>query len=250
MIKAVDVYKHFNGVEVLRGVNLTVNAGKTHVIIGRSGCGKTILLKHIIGILKPDSGKLYVNDVEITTLAEKELDKIRLQVGSVFQNAALFDSLTVEENVGFLLYRNSTLPALEIKKKVKDLLSMVGLVDIEHKYPQELSGGMKKRVAIARALCCEPPILIYDEPTTGVDPIGADMINTLIKKLHDKLGVTSIVVTHDLRSALTIADYISMLFGGKIIFTGTPEEIKNTSDAKVRQFIEGKMHGPIKETDF
>jgi len=249
MIDIVDLYKNFNGLDVLRGVNLSICDGKTHVIIGRSGCGKTVLLRHIIGILEPDRGKIYVNNVEITSLSDKELDRIRLQIGTVFQGAALFDSLTVEENVGFLLYEYSDLPPIKIKERVKGLLSLVGLIDIEHKYPQELSGGMKKRVAIARALCLNPSILLYDEPTTGVDPIGADMINSLIKNLHDRLGVTSIVVTHDLNSAFKVADYMSMLFGGKIIFTGTPQEIKATQDPKVKQFIEGSMSGPIKEVD-
>ncbi|MFC1599348.1 ABC transporter ATP-binding protein [Candidatus Omnitrophota bacterium] len=250
MIEIVDVHKHFNGIDILRGVNLTIHDGKTHVIIGRSGCGKTVLLKHIIGIVKPDRGKICINNVEITSLPERELDRIRFQIGTVFQGAALFDSLTVEENVGFLLYEYSELPGARIRERVKGFLGLVGLVGIEQKFPQELSGGMKKRVAIARALCLNPSILLYDEPTTGVDPIGADMINSLIKNLHDKLGVTSIVVTHDLNSAFKVADYMSMLFGGKIIFTGTPQEVKDTQDPKVRQFIEGDMNGPIKEVDF
>lgn len=178
-----------------------------------------------------------------------ELDKIRLQFGMVFQGAALFDSLTIQENTGFLLYEYSDLPQIEITKRVKRLLGLVGLHNIEDKYPQDLSGGMKKRVAIARAVCLNSSILIYDEPTTGVDPIGADMINSLIKKLHDKLQVTSIVVTHDLESAFEVGDCVSMMLGGKIIMTGSPDEIKNTEDQRVQQFIQGKMAGPIKETD-
>ncbi len=248
MIELINLQKSFNGLKVLKGVNLSIERGKTHVIIGRSGCGKSVLLKHIIGILRPDEGKIYINNVEITSKTETELNQIRLQFGMVFQESALFDSLTVGENVGFLLYENSDMSHLRIRKKVSELLSMVGLEGIEDKYPEELSGGMKKRTAIARALCLNPSILLYDEPTTGVDPIGADMINTLIKSLHDRLEVTSIVVTHDLNSAFKIADCLSMLFNGEIIFTGSVEEISNSSDERVRQFIEGKMEGPIGET--
>lgn len=227
---------------------MSIEKGKTHVIIGRSGCGKSVLLKHIIGILRPEKGEIYINNVEITSKTEVELNQTRLQFGMVFQESALFDSLTVGENVGFLLYENSDMPHLRIRKKVSELLSMVGLEGIEDKYPEELSGGMKKRVAIARALCLNPSILLYDEPTTGVDPIGADMINRLIKSLHDRLEVTSIVVTHDLNSAFKIANCVSMLFNGKIIFTGSVEEISKSSDERVRQFIEGRMEGPIGET--
>ncbi len=249
MIEIVNLYKNFNGLKVLQGLELRIEDGKTHVIIGRSGCGKSVLLKHIIGILKPDKGKIFVNNVDITSLSDRELDRIRLQFGMVFQGSALFDYLTVEENVGFLLYEYSDLSSAKIRERVKGLLSLVGLKGIEEKFPEELSGGMKKRVAIARALCLNPSILLYDEPTTGIDPIGADMINSLIKELHDKLGVTSIVVTHDLNSAFKIADYISMLFSGKIVFTGRPSEVKETDNPIVRQFIEGSKFGPIKEVD-
>ena len=249
MIEIRELYKSFGENKVLKGVNLCIETGKTHVIIGRSGSGKSVLLKHIIGLMKPDKGEIVVNNINITSLTEEELDKIRLQFGMVFQGSALFDSLTVEENVGFLLYEYSELSKEEIRKRVGALLSLVGLKGIEDKYPQQLSGGMKKRVAIARALCLNPSILLYDEPTTGVDPIGADMIDSLIKNLHDKLGVTSIVVTHDLNSAFKIADCVSMLFDGKIIFTGSPQEVKEAKDLRVRQFIEGKMFGPISQVE-
>ncbi len=248
MIKIENLHKSFNGLKVLNGIDLQICNGKTHAIIGRSGCGKSVLLKHIIGILKPDNGKIFADNIQITSLSEKELSTIRLQFGMVFQDAALFDSLTVEENVGFLLYENSGLPKQNIRERVEGLLGMVGLHDIGDKYPQELSGGMKKRVAIARALCLNPAILLYDEPTTGIDPIGADMINSLIKRLHDRLKVTSVIVTHDLTSVYKIADFVSMLLGGKIVFTGTPEEIKQSNDNRVRQFIEGNVSGPIGET--
>ncbi len=249
MIRIENLHRDFNGVAVLKGLSLSIETGKTYAIIGRSGCGKSVLLKHIMGLLKPDSGNIYVNGIDITQLNEKELDKIRLQFGLVFQGAALFDSLTVEENVGFLLYEYSDMKRTQIREKVKYLLRLVGLANIEDKYPEELSGGMRKRVAIARALCLNPTALLYDEPTTGVDPIGADMINTLMKNLHDKLGVTSIVVTHDMSSAFRIADRILMLFGGKIIFDGTPEEIKTSTDERVVQFIEGRDVGPISQVE-
>jgi phospholipid/cholesterol/gamma-HCH transport system ATP-binding protein len=249
MIRIENLHKEFNGQKVLQGVDLTILEGKTHAIIGRSGSGKSVLLKHVIGILTPDQGKVFVDEVDLSTLREQELDKIRLKFGMVFQGAALFDSLTIEENVGFLLYERSKLGRKAIREKVAEILSLVGLKDIEDKYPQELSGGMKKRVGIARALCLKPSILLYDEPTTGVDPIGADKINVLIKDLHDKLGVTSVVVTHDLESAFKVADSISMLFKGKIIYTGSPKQIQTTKDPMITQFIEGRMAGPINEVD-
>ena len=233
---------------MLNGIDLEICDGKTHAIIGRSGGGKSVLLKHIIGILKPDKGEIFADNIQITRLSEKELSAVRLQFGMVFQSAALFDSLTIQENVGFLLYEKSELPKAKIEERVSSLLGMVGLHDIRNKFPQELSGGMKKRVAIARALCLNPSILLYDEPTTGVDPIGADMINLLIKRLHDRLKVTSVIVTHDLTSVYKIADFVSMLLGGKIVFTGTPEEIRKSNDSRIRQFIEGKVSGPIGET--
>jgi len=249
IIEIKDLYKNFDEMPVLKGVDLGIEQGKTYVVMGRSGCGKSVLLKHIIGLLKPDSGNIYVKGVDITSLTDIELDKVRLQFGMVFQGAALFDSLTIEQNVGFLLHEYSGMSWAKIRAKVKNLLSLVGLKDIEDKYPEELSGGMKKRVATARALCLNPSILLYDEPTTGVDPIGADMINQLILDLHDKLGVTSIVVTHDLSSAFKVADKAFMLFGGKIIFEGTIDELKNTQDLRVRQFIEGKEEGPISQSE-
>ena len=249
MIDAINLYKRFSGKEVLKGVNLTINTGITQVIIGRSGCGKSVLLKHIIGIIKPDSGQIIIDDKDITKMTNKQLNELRLSFGMLFQGAALFDSLTVAENVGFNLIEHSDLDSVTILKRVKEALSLVGLYGIEGLMPSELSGGMQKRVGLARAICMRPKIILYDEPTTGVDPIMADAVNDLIKRLHDKLEVTSIVVTHDMVSAYKVASDIAMLYDGKIIQRGTPEEIKNTDNPIVRQFITGASKGPITEAE-
>jgi phospholipid/cholesterol/gamma-HCH transport system ATP-binding protein len=240
-----NLHKSFGNNKVLRGVNLTIEKGKTFVIIGRSGCGKSVLIKHIIGILKPDKGRLLIDDRDITKLGEKELNEIRTKFGMLFQGAALFDSLTVEENVAFALRRHTRLKREEIRKIVKEKLRLVGLAGVEDLKPAELSGGMKKRVGLARAIAMEPEIVLYDEPTTGVDPIMGDAINELVVELHDKLKITSLAVTHDMISAYKIADRIAMLYDGKIIEVGTPKEIKNTKNPIVRQFITGAAIGPI-----
>lgn len=247
MIKIEDIYKTFNSHRVLGGLSLEIERGRTTVIIGRSGCGKSVLLKHIMGILKPDKGRIFIDGHDITDFDEKKLNSLRLRMGMVFQSSALFDSLSVGDNVGFALIEHKRLPKEEVGKRVRDSLAMVGLSGIENLMPAELSGGMKKRVALARAICIKPEIIIYDEPTTGVDPITADAINELIKELHDKLRVTSIAVTHDMRSAYKIADKVAMLYKGKIIACGAPEEIRNTNDPVVYQFINGLSMGPITE---
>jgi len=247
MIEIINLCKSFNGNKVLDNLNLDINKGETTVIIGRSGVGKSVLLKHIIGIMKPDSGQVMVDGVDVGGLRGKELDNFRLRFGMLFQGAALFDSLSVGENVGFSLLEHTRLDAKEIHRQVKEALRLVSLEDVEHMKPAELSGGMKKRVGLARAICRNPEIILYDEPTTGVDPVLADAINNLIKNLHDKLSATSIAVTHDMISAYKIADKIAMLYEGKIIALGTPDEIKNTSDPTVKQFITGSSVGPITE---
>jgi phospholipid/cholesterol/gamma-HCH transport system ATP-binding protein len=247
MIRIEDLHKSFNNHKVLDGLSLDIEKGKTTVIIGRSGCGKSVLLKHIMGILKPDKGRIFIDSQDITTFDEKKLNSLRLRMGMVFQSSALFDSLSVGDNVGFALIEHQRLPREEVAKRVRESLAMVGLSGIENLMPAELSGGMKKRVALARAICIKPEIIIYDEPTTGVDPITADAINELIKSLHDKLEVTSIAVTHDMKSAYKIADMIAMLYRGKIIAYGTPEELNSTEDPIVYQFINGLSTGPITE---
>jgi phospholipid/cholesterol/gamma-HCH transport system ATP-binding protein len=245
MIEIKSVFKSFGSNQVLRGMDLTINKGETMVILGRSGCGKSVLLKLIMGLLKPDSGKILVNGDEITSLNDNQLNKLRQKFGMLFQASALFDSMTVDENVGLGLREHTKLPEEEVKKKVKDKLKMVGLSGVEQIKPAELSGGMKKRVGLARAIAMDPEYVLYDEPTTGLDPIMADVINELIVHLRNTLSITSIAVTHDIVSAYKIADRIAMLYEGKIIFIGTPEQVKNTDHPVVRQFIEGSAQGPI-----
>ena len=245
MIEIKNLSKSFHNSKVLDQLNLTVQAGETMVIIGRSGAGKTVLLKNIIGLLKPDSGGVLIDNQDITKLEGKDLDKLRMKFGMLFQGSALFDSLTVAENVGFSLKEHTRQTDKQISQRVNESLELVGLAGIENLMPAELSGGMKKRVGFARAICMRPAIILYDEPTTGVDPIMADATNELILKLHDKLKITAIAVTHDMTSAYKIADRIAMLYKGRIIAVGTPEQIKNTTDPVVHQFITGEAWGPI-----
>jgi phospholipid/cholesterol/gamma-HCH transport system ATP-binding protein len=246
MIEIKNLHKSFGKKHVLRGINLKVEKGESMVIIGGSGSGKSVLLKHIIGILKPDEGEVLIDGVDITVLKEKELYGIRKKFGMLFQMAALFDSMSVWENVGFALMRLKKMGEKEAKAIAIEKLRMVGLAGVEDLMPSELSGGMKKRVGLARAIAHEPEILLYDEPTTGIDPIMADAINDLIVEMKQHLSVTSIAITHDMNSAYKIADRIAMLYDGKIIDTGTPDEIKNTQNPVVRQFITGSASGPIK----
>jgi len=245
-IKIENVWKKFDDKQILKGVNLNVYEGEFLVIIGKSGEGKSVLLKHICNLLTPDEGKIYINGKDISLLEEEELNKLMKKIGMVFQYGALFDSLTVEQNVGFFLYRHQKYLGEErIKNIIKEKLEMVGLKNIENKMPAELSGGMKKRVALARTLILEPEIILYDEPTTGLDPITADSINELMITTQKRLSGTSIAITHDMTRAFKIADRIAMLYDGKIIFTGTPDEIKNTDNPYVQQFITGTSVGPI-----
>ena len=248
MIEIQELTKFFDTHKVLDKLSLKIGAGSTCVIIGRSGCGKSVLLKHIVGLLRPDKGKVFVDGQEVGGLNGKNLDSLRMKIGMVFQGGALFDSLTVAENVGFGLIEHDHISRKELLERVEESLCLVGLCGIGNLMPSELSGGMKKRVALARALCIKPQIILYDEPTTGVDPITADSINELIKDLHDKLKVTSVVVTHDMKSAYMVGDRIAMLYQGSIIEEGTPGEIQNTQHPVVHQFINGLAKGPITET--
>lgn len=248
MIEAIEVVKNFGERKVLDGLSLKINTGETCVIIGRSGCGKSVFLKHIVGLLKPDKGKVFVDGKDVSGLSEKEMSGLRMKISMVFQGGALFDSMTVGENVGFGLIEHAKITQKELLERIEESLYLVGLCGIANLIPSELSGGMKKRVALARAICLKPEIILYDEPTTGVDPITADSINELIKGLHDKLKVTSIVVTHDMKSAYKVADRIAMMYQGKIIAEGTSQEIQGTTHPVVYQFINGLAHGPITET--
>ena len=247
MIEIINLSKTFNRKPVLKKLNLTIETGETLVIIGRSGCGKSVLLKHIIGLMRPDGGQVLIEGDEMTRARGRELESIRMKFGMLFQGAALFDSMTIGENVGFSLSEHTTMDEESIQVRVKEALEMVGLRGIEEMKPSELSGGMRKRVGLARAIIRNPQIILYDEPTTGVDPIMGDAINDLILELHDKLKITSVAVTHDMISAYKIASRIAMLYEGKIIEVGRPEEIRNTKNPIVRQFITGAATGPITE---
>jgi phospholipid/cholesterol/gamma-HCH transport system ATP-binding protein len=250
MIEAKGLTRTFNGRLVLNEMNLRIEKGETVVVIGRSGCGKSVFLKHVIGILKPDKGDLQVDGKSIVGLTAKELNLVRLRFGMVFQGSALFDSLSVGENVGFALLEHTRLSRKAINERVEESLELVGLKGIQDLRPSELSGGMKKRVAFARAICNRPEIVLYDEPTTGLDPIMADAINDLIIEMKKKLNVTSIVVTHDMVSAYKIASRIAMLYQGQIIQSGTPDQIRGTDHPVVRQFISGSAIGPMTDIAF
>jgi len=245
MIELIDLHKSFNSKKVLQGINLRIEQGETTVIIGGSGSGKSVIMKHIIGILWPDQGKVLVDGKDLASLDDRSLNELRKKFGMLFQYAALFDSLSVWENVGFGLRQHTHLSDREIKEIAKEKLAMVGLRGVEDLMPSELSGGMKKRVGLARAIAMEPEILLYDEPTTGLDPIMADVINGLVLELKRRLNVTGVAITHDMTSAYKIADRIAMLYQGRIQQVGTPEEIRNSKDPVVHQFITGSAVGPI-----
>lgn len=237
MIEIKNLKKSFGSKEVLRGVNLTIEDGITLVIIGRSGCGKSVLLKHIIGLLNPDEGEVIIEGKDITKMDQKELYEIRKRFGFLFQGAALFDSMDVEENIGLALKENTNMSKSEIADVVSEKLDLVGLPNIHNMKPADLSGGMKKRVSLARSLATNPEYILYDEPTTGLDPVMSDQIDDLIQDLSKKLKVTSIVVTHDIFSVYDIADVVAMMHEGKIYFIGTPKELTTTDDKLIRDFL-------------
>src|SRR5512134_2487362 len=245
MIEVIDVHKSFGSHHVLRGVNLTVEKGESMTVIGGSGSGKSVLIKHVIGLLFPDKGRVIVDGQELNALDAAGLNEVRKKFGMLFQMAALFDSLSVWENVGFGLRQHTKLKDREIRDITTQKLSLVGLKDVEDKMPADLSGGMRKRVGLARAIAMDPAIILYDEPTTGLDPITADSINDLIVDLRKKLGLTSVAITHDMHSAYKISDRIAMLYKGEILEIGTPDEIRNTTNPIVKQFITGSAVGPI-----
>lgn len=245
MIKIVNLHKSFDEHKVLEGIDLDIYDGETIAIIGGSGCGKSVLLKHIVGLMKPEKGHVYINGDDITVLDEEALAEVQKKFGMLFQGAALFDSLTVGENVAFGLRNISTFGDVQIQEIVAEKLSRVGLSGIENLKPAELSGGMKKRVGLARAIASDPHYILYDEPTTGLDPIMADVINDLIIHLQKELKVTSIVVTHDMKSAYKVSNRIAMLYEGKIIALGSPAEIRSAQSPIVQQFITGSSQGPI-----
>jgi phospholipid/cholesterol/gamma-HCH transport system ATP-binding protein len=240
MIEIGGLYKTFGKKRVLDGVDLRIETGETMVIIGRSGCGKSVLLKHLVGLFPPDRGSVAVDGTELAGIPKRDLYALRRRFGVLFQGAALFDSMTVAENVGLGLRQHTALSGGEIMAVVRRKLAMVGMAGTERLMPAELSGGMKKRVGLARALAMDPTYVLYDEPTTGLDPIMADKINDLIAGLQRQLSLTSVVVTHDMVSANKIADRIAMLHQGRIIFCGTPQQVAASGDERVQQFIRGE----------
>ncbi len=237
MIEIKNLRKSFGNKEVLRGVNLTIEDGITLVIIGRSGCGKSVLLKHIIGLLTPDEGEVLIEGKDLTKMSKKEVYELRKRFGFLFQGAALFDSMDVEENIGLALKENTDMKKQEIAGVVAEKLEMVGLPNIQDMKPSDLSGGMKKRVSLARSLATNPQYILYDEPTTGLDPVMSDQIDDLIKELAEKLKVTSVVVTHDIFSVYDVADKVAMMHEGQIYFLGTPKELTETNDKLIRDFL-------------
>jgi phospholipid/cholesterol/gamma-HCH transport system ATP-binding protein len=239
-IELKNVSKRFGSLIVLQDLNLAIEKGKCLVVIGESGTGKSVMLKHIVGLLKPDKGEVWFDGERIDTLPERKLVPIRTRFGFLFQMGALFDSLTVAENIGFPIVEHTHKPPDEVQRIVAQKLRLVGLPDAGPKMPGELSGGQRKRVALARAIALDPEVILYDEPTTGLDPVRSDVINELILKLQRELTVTSIVVTHDMNSAFKVADRIVMLHEGHIIFDGTTEEIQQSENPDVKRFVQGE----------
>jgi phospholipid/cholesterol/gamma-HCH transport system ATP-binding protein len=246
VIKASNVKKKFGDRAILNGISLEIYRGETFVIMGGSGCGKSTFLRHVIGALKPDSGSIHLLGKDISKLNEDDLDKVKKRIGMCFQSSALFDSMTVGENVALALKEHTKLDKSVIDIVVKMKLEMVGLRGFEDLMPSQLSGGMRKRVGLARAIAMDPEIVFYDEPTAGLDPIVAGVIDKLIIDLSKKLAITSVVVTHDMKSVFSIADRVAMLYEGKVLEVGTPAEIKASKNAMVQQFVNGSPDGPIR----
>lgn len=241
-----DIHKSFGDFKVHKGINISIPKGAITVILGPSGTGKSVLLKQMMGLLMPDKGEIFVGGVDITKIDKKALINVRKKFGMLFQNAALFDSMNVYDNVAFPLREHTKFNEKKIKEVVFGKLRLVGLKDVEKKLPSELSGGMRKRVGLARAIALEPDIILYDEPTTGLDPIMKDVVDNLIYDTQKQLGITSVVISHDIDSTYKIADYVTMIYDGKTTFNGSVEEFKNSDNPYVRQFTSGSMEGPIK----
>ncbi|MBT5956665.1 MAG: ATP-binding cassette domain-containing protein [Candidatus Marinimicrobia bacterium] len=239
MINVKELYKSFESKDVLKGISFKINHGESVAIIGKSGIGKSVLLKHLIGLIQPDSGEVWVEEKLVNTLSFTQLQSVRAQCGMVFQFGALFDSMSVEENIGLALSKLSEMNKEEVTQQISKSLAEVGMENSEKLMPSSLSGGMKKRVGIARAIAIKPKYLLYDEPTTGLDPVMTDSINRLISKIHKQEDVTSIMVTHELRTVFEVAERVIMIHDGKIKFDGTPEQIKLSNDIVVQQFISG-----------
>lgn len=245
MIELFRVTKSFGPQVVLSDLDLVIPSGKITAIIGPSGEGKSVLLRHIIGLMKPDRGRIVVDGDDITHMGRRQLNGVREKFGVLFQNAALFDSMTVFENVAFPLEEKTRLGKGEIRDRVHEALENVGLRGVDDKYPDQLSGGMKKRVGLARALLLKPRIILFDEPTTGLDPIICNAMHRLIKETHERFGFTAVIVTHEVPAIFDVCGYVAMLYRGRIQMRGTPEEIRNSEDPVVRQFIHGELEGPL-----
>ncbi len=241
MIKLIDVYKSFGKKRVLKGVNLTIEPNKTTVILGPSGSGKSTIIKHMVALLKPDRGEVWVEGVNMAKASEEEIYAVRKKVGFLFQSGALFDSMNIYDNTAFPLREHTNLSEKEIAREVRKRLEMVGLKfdEVAHLYPDELSGGMQKRAGLARTIILNPEIILYDEPTSGLDPITSDLISRMILKLQHELGTTSVVISHDIKESFKIADKMAMLYEGKIIAYGEPEFFKTTDNPIIRRFIDG-----------
>lgn len=247
MIIIKNLKKSFNGFQVLRGVNLVIPEGKTTFIMGQSGSGKSVLLKHLVGLLSPDEGEIWFENRDLTKLSEKEWQEVRKKIGYLFQEGALFDSMTVAENVAFPLIEHAKLPEKEIERRVDELLSAVGLLEAKNKYPSELSGGMKKRAALARTLALHPQVILFDEPTTGLDPILQRSILDLIMEVKNRFNLTCVIISHDVPLALKYGDQIAFLHEGVIAQIGSPEEIINSNHPFVRKFLDSALIDRVKE---
>ena len=246
MIKFENVTKQFGDFKVLDNLNLEIPRGKITVIIGKSGEGKSVTIKHIMGLLKPTKGRVIVDDEDITDFQIGDLKRVRMKIGMLFQHAALFDSMTVFENIGFPIVEHESIAPSELKERIEEALDMVGLPGTEQKFPPELSTGEKKRVGLARALIHRPKIILYDEPTTGMDPLVSEMIDNLIVDVSKRNpDLTSVVISHDLKAALDISEYAVMLYKGKVQLAATPDEFRRTRDPVIRQFFSGKVEGPM-----
>ena len=245
MIKVVDLHKTFGGQAVLKGINLDLETGKVTTIIGGSGSGKTVLLKHLNALLLPDRGSVLVDEKDITKLGERELNEVRQKFGVLFQGAALLDSMTLYDNVAFPLREKTKMSESEIQKRVEERLAQVGLAGMGYKYPAEISGGMKKRAGLARALAMEPEIVLFDEPTTGLDPLLGKSIHQLIRKMHTTFGFTGVIVSHDIPEVFKISDRVAMLANGVIVEVGSTEEFVASKNPVVRQFLQKDIEGPL-----
>ncbi len=246
MIRIIDVHRSFGSQPVLRGINLCVQKGEILAIIGRSGSGKTVLLRLIIGLVRPNSGQVLIEETDITQLSGRRLDRVRERFGMLFQGGALFDSMTVFDNVAFPLREKTALSPAEIVAQAQKMLDNVGLGEMGYKFPAELSGGMKKRTALARALITNPAIILFDEPTTGLDPILVRAIHQLIQETHDAFGYTAVIVSHEIPEVFEIATRVAVIHEGRIIAEGTPEMILKSPDPFIQQFISGSLEGPVR----